>query len=122
MRRDEAYLLDIIIVANRAIHHLENLSWIDFETSQLHQDAVVHALEIIGEAANKVSKQFRDQHLEIPWELMIGMRNRIIHEYFQINLATVWDTVQKDLPALIMLIEPLVPAEDELNSHSTERP
>jgi uncharacterized protein with HEPN domain len=71
-------------------------------------------LEIIGEAARRVSQQTRDAHPEIPWEQMIGLRNRLIHEYFRVNLATVWDTVQNDLPRLIALIEPLVPPEDEV--------
>ncbi|MBN1537526.1 MAG: DUF86 domain-containing protein [Anaerolineales bacterium] len=94
---------------------MEDLSWNKFEISQLHQDAVVHSLEIIGEAANKINKKFKDSHPDIPWALMVGMRNRIVHEYFQINLATVWDTVQKDLPVLITLIVALVPSEDEFD-------
>jgi uncharacterized protein with HEPN domain len=118
MRRDEAYLLDILIASRRAIHYLEDLTWNKFEISQLHQDAVVYSLEIIGEAANKINNKFKDSHPEIPWLLMVGMRNRIVHEYFQINLATVWDTVQKDLPALITLIDPLVPSEDEFDALS----
>jgi len=71
-------------------------------------------LEIIGEAARRVSQETRDAHAEIPWEQMIGMRNRLIHEYFRVNLATVWETVQNDLPSLIALVEPLVPPENEV--------
>jgi uncharacterized protein with HEPN domain len=69
---------------------------------------VIRPLEIIGEAARRISQDTRDAHPEIPWEQMIGMRNRLIHEYFRVNLTTVWETVQNDLPSLIALIGPLV--------------
>ena len=74
------------------------MTWKEFERSELHQNAVMRPLEVIGEAARRVSQQTRDAHPEIPWEQMIGMRNRLIHEYFRVNLATVWDTVQNDCP------------------------
>jgi len=112
MPRDEAYLLDILLAARKALRFVEDLSWEEFEQSDLHQNAVIRSLEIIGEAARLVSKQTRDAHPEIPWSQMIGMRNRLIHEYFRVDLATVWETIQKDLPALITLLEPLVPPQD----------
>ncbi len=114
MQRDEAYLLDILIAARKALKFLEDITWEGFERSELHQHAVIRPLEIIGEAARRVSQQTRDAHPEIPWEQMIGMRNRLIHEYFRVNMTTVWETVQNDLPRLITLIEPLVPPEDKL--------
>jgi len=90
------------------------MTWEGFQQSELHQNAVMRPLEIIGEAARLVSQQTRQAHPEIPWEQMIGMRNRLIHEYFRVNLKTVWETVQNDLPRLIALMEPLVPPEDEV--------
>jgi uncharacterized protein with HEPN domain len=114
MQRDDAYLLDILIAARKAIEFLEAVTWEEFQRSDLHQNAVMRPLEIVGEAARRVSRQTHDAHPEIPWEQMIGMRNRLVHEYFRVNLATVWDTVHNDLPRLIALIEPLVPPEDEV--------
>jgi uncharacterized protein with HEPN domain len=114
MQRDDAYLLDVLIAARKALKFLAGMTWEEFGRSELHQNAVMRPLEIIGEAARRVSQQTRDAHPEIPWEQMIGLRNRLIHEYFRVNLATVWDTVQNDLPRLIALIEPLVPSEDEV--------
>jgi uncharacterized protein with HEPN domain len=113
-RDDSAYLLDILIAAHKAIDYLDGLSWNEFETSELHQDAAMRALEIIGEAANRVSDSTKAAHPEIPWIQVIGMRNRLVHEYFRINLAAVWDTILRDLPELVQKIEPLVPREDEL--------
>lgn len=114
MPRDEAYLLDILIAARKALQFLEGMTWQEFTQSELHQNAVIRPLEIIGEAARQVSPETRDAHPEIPWGQMIGMRNRLIHEYFRVNLTTVWETVQNDLPSLITQIEPLVPSEDEV--------
>ena len=96
MWRDQAYLL------TRG----------QFGRSKIHHYAIIRTLEVIGEAAGKVSQDFRDAHPEIPWKDLISMRNRLIHEYFQIDLDKVWDTVQKDIPSLIRLIEPLVPPEN----------
>ena len=111
MRRDEAYLLDILLAARRALKYVEGLQWEEFETNELVQDAVVHPLEIMGEAAGRISEDFREAHSDIAWHKIIGIRNRLIHEYFRINCKTVWDTIKNDLPDLIRIIEPLVPEE-----------
>lgn len=66
---------------------------------------------ISGEAARKVSPEFKENHPEIPWSLIIGMRNRLIHEYFRNYHGKVWEVVEKDIPQLIALLEPLVPPE-----------
>lgn len=110
---ETAYLLDMLLSARKAISYLENISWDDFLASELHQDAVIRALEIIGEAANRISETTRSQHPEIPWMQVVGMRNRLVHEYFRINLGAVWDTVKRDLHELILQIEPLIPKEDD---------
>jgi uncharacterized protein with HEPN domain len=113
MPRDDAYLLDILIAARKALEFVEDLSWPEFAQSDLHQNAVIRPLEIIGEAARRMSQETREAHPDVPWEQMIGMRNRLIHEYFRIDLRAVWETVQHDLPSLVSLIEPLVPLDDE---------
>ncbi len=114
MQRDEAYLLDILIAARKACKFVEAISHEEFQRSDLHQSAVMRALEIIGEASRRVSDETRASHPEIPWEQMIGMRNRLLHEYSRVNVQTVWDTVQTDLPNLIQLIQILVPPEDKI--------
>lgn len=111
--RDESYLLDILISARKAIQFVEGLNFKEFVESEIHQNAVIRPLEVIGEAARIISDEMKTEHPEIPWGEMIGMRNRLIHEYFNINLTTVWDTVHNDLPDLLQAIEPLVPPENE---------
>ncbi|MEW6355534.1 MAG: DUF86 domain-containing protein [Planctomycetota bacterium] len=116
MWRDDAYLLDILIAARRALEFSRGLTWEQFDQSHLHQAAIVRTLEIIGEAAGRLSKEIKAAHPEIPWDGMIGMRNRLIHEYFRVDLAKVWDVVQNEVPVLIRLISPLVPPDDEVSS------
>ena len=77
------------------------------------QDAVIRRLEIIGEAARRLSEHTRGSLPTLPWDLMIGMRNLMIHEYDDVDLGVVWHTVQDDLPGLVAAIESLVPPDDE---------
>src|SRR5579864_8623328 len=98
MRRDDnAYLLDMLLAAKQIKEFISGLSWESFKTSRLHQFAITRSLEIIGEASQRVGTATRKAHPEIPWGKMNGMRNKIIHEYFQIDLETVWDTASKDI-------------------------
>jgi uncharacterized protein with HEPN domain len=114
MRRDDAYLLDILLAARKALKFVEGIDRNQFEENEIIQNAVMHPLEIIGTAAGKISKGFCKTHSEIPWKEMVGLRNRLVHEYFRVDFGAVWDTIHKDLPKLIEIIEPLVPKEDEI--------
>jgi len=114
MPRDEAYLLDILLAARKALKFVEGISREEFENNELVQNAVTRPLQIIGEAAARVSSSFRKANPELPWREMIGQRNRLVHEYFRIDFGAIWDTIQNDLPILIKQIEPLVPKEDEI--------
>ena len=69
---------------------------------------MVRLLEIIGEAAKGITAEFRQEHSELPWKSMVGMRDRLIHGYFDVNLDIVWKTVINDLPPLINKLEKIV--------------
>ncbi len=74
-----------------------------FEQGSRTQDAVIRALEIVGEAANKArvaAPALQSSAPEIPWDVTYGMRNRIVHDYFEVDLDVVWQTIQRDLPVL----------------------
>jgi uncharacterized protein with HEPN domain len=75
---------------------------------------VVRRLELIGEAATRVTPSTRLAHPSIAWHQIIGMRNRLAHEYFRVDLELVWHVVTNELPALISALEPLVPAEEDV--------
>ena len=113
MRRDDAWLLDMLLAARRAVRFAAPLTFSEFENDDLHQLAILKAVEIIGEAASRISEETKAKHPDIPWTEIIGMRNRLVHGYFAIRLDRVWQTVQDDLPPLIAQIEPLVPPEPE---------
>lgn len=112
MWRDDAFLLDMLLAARKILKYTQGCDPERFENDEVMQDAVMRRIQIIGEAARKVSPEFKEAHPEIPWTGIIGMRHRLIHEYFRIIPEKVWDAVAKDIPALITLIEPLVPPEN----------
>lgn len=113
MWRDETYLLDILILARKVRERTSGLSWEAFRDSDEKQDAVVLLIQRLGEAARRVSEDYRAAHPELPWAEMIGMRHRLVHDYKEINPALVWEVVQRDIPALIAVVEPLVPPDEE---------
>ena len=112
MRRDHAYLLDMLLAARDAVEFAAGLTFAQFGQSRLNQNATLKAIETIGEAASCISLETRQLHPEIPWAEIIGMRNRLVHAYFEVNLERVWQTVQQDVPSLIALLEPLVPPDE----------
>jgi len=111
MWRDAAYLLDILLAARKVCEFTTGIDWKRFEQDDLIQNAVMRQIQIIGEASRKVSLQYQQEHPEIRWNKMIGMRNRLVHEYFRIIPRRVWDVVENDIPELIRILEPLVPPD-----------
>lgn len=112
MRHDDAYLLDMLLAAREAGKFTDGLTFTEFKQNRMAQLAILKAVEVVGEAASQVSTEGKQAHPEIPWDKIIGMRNRLVHGYFNVNLERVWKTVQQDLPLLIALLEPLVPPEE----------
>jgi uncharacterized protein with HEPN domain len=70
--------------------------------------AVIRSLEVIGEAASKISDDFQRDNPEIPWRQIVGMRNRLIHVYFDIDYKVVWQTMKSNIPSLLKMLEGLV--------------
>lgn len=108
--RDLQYLLDILISAKLALNYVSRSSWSSFVEDVQLQDSVIRRLEVIGEAERRLSERTRVSLSRIPF---IMMRNRIIHEYDQIVLEVVWDTVQQDLPNLVESLEKVLPRQEE---------
>jgi uncharacterized protein with HEPN domain len=114
MWRDDANVLDMLIAARRANEFTMGLTWERFRDSSLHQHAIAKALENIGEAAGKVSEEYREGHQEIAWRKITGLRHRIAHDYFRLDILRVWEIATMDVPALITVLEPLVPPEEDV--------
>lgn len=109
MWRDDANLLDMLIWARRAEEFVSTLTEEAFHSDRLVQSATIRCLEVIGEAAARVSSAFREEHPEIPWRKITGMRNRLAHEYARVDLSEVWFAAKRDCPDLITRLETLVP-------------
>ncbi len=109
-RSPDVYLEDILSAVSRIARYASR-GREAFFADELVQDGIIRQLSIIGEAASKLPVALRQQHERIPWRTMIDMRNLMIHEYSAISLATVWDTVQRDLPALQQAVEAMVRGE-----------
>jgi uncharacterized protein with HEPN domain len=104
------YLGHILQAINRIYRYTQGISKAEFMEDEKGQDAVIRNFEIIGEAANKILTdypEFAAQHSDIPWEVAYGMRNRLVHGYFEINLEVVWSTAQISLPKLEYQIQRL---------------
>jgi len=108
MDRDLACLVDIVEAARLAISYIGDKTEEEFLADIQCQDSVIRRLEIIGEAARRVSEDTRAAHPELPWSHMVGMRNILIHEYDDVDLPIVWKTVQIELPAIVANVEKLL--------------
>ncbi|MBI3948323.1 MAG: DUF86 domain-containing protein [Armatimonadetes bacterium] len=112
MQRDDAYLLDMLLAARRVARYTSGLTREAFAGDDIRQDAVMRQLQIIGEAARALSPALRDSHPEISWQGIIGLRHRLVHHYFRIELERIWRVVEEHVPVLISQLERLV-APDE---------
>ncbi len=106
---DRAYLADMLLAAREAVSFVDGMTFVALMQSRLHQNAVLNAITTIGEAASQLGDSTREASPDIEWRRMVGMRNRVVHDYFDVNWALVWQTIQDDLPMLIIQLEPLVP-------------
>ena len=114
MLKDDAIRLrHMLDAAKDAEHFIKGKTRNDLNTDRKLELALVKCVEIVGEAAVNVSKEYRDSLHQIPWADIIGMRNRLIHAYFDINLDILWKTITDDLPPLIIELEKIVPPEDK---------
>ncbi|MBO6059965.1 MAG: DUF86 domain-containing protein [Bacteroidaceae bacterium] len=98
--RDRERLEHIIAAIDRIIRYTSDKSYEDLVADDMMYYAVVKNIEIIGEAANMLTPQFQQTNSETPWKMVKGMRNYIVHEYFQIDDIVVWDVVKNNLPEL----------------------
>jgi uncharacterized protein with HEPN domain len=112
------YLQDILTTAQKARRFAEGMDFDAFVANDEKVFAVIRALEIIGEAAKKVPKSVQKRCPEVPWPEVAGMRDKLIHGYFDVNLRRVWQTVLEDLPVLQAAVERLLA---ELDKPDTRR-
>jgi uncharacterized protein with HEPN domain len=108
MSRDDVALRDIANAARLIAEFVQGFDKSSFDLDWKTRSAVLYQLTVIGEAVKRLSKEFRDGHSQIPWALMAGMRDNLIHGYDLIDWDEVWKTSQKDVPDLLTRIEPFL--------------
>jgi len=113
LRNDLIRLHHILDAAREAVSLAQGRSRKDLDIERTLNLALVRLLEIIGEAARGVSADMREAHSEISWKKMSGMRDRLIHGYFNVNLDIIWQTVTQDLPPIIVQIEKIIRSREK---------
>ena len=104
-RRDwRLRLNDIQYSAEKILRYVQGMDFDTFSEDERTIDAIVRNFEIIGEAARNIPDEFKNSHSHISWQEMTDMRNRLIHAYFGVNVAIVWDTIVNDLPSMLSSI------------------
>ena len=118
--RDAAYLWDMLEAAVSVREFVKDLTSEQFLQNRMVQAAVERQVEILGEAARRVSDPFKKAHPEIPWRRIVGMRNVLAHEYGEIIQSRMWALTVDQIPELIVQLEPLIPSSQQGTSEGTE--
>lgn len=113
MSRDDAYVLDMTRFAREVIELSSGVTRDEYVSNLAARRSIERSLELIGEAARRVSREFRDDHPEIPWRDIIGQRSVLAHDYGDVNDDRVWETARERVPDLLRLLERLLPPEGQ---------
>lgn len=107
-RLNHILLVDMLAAIDKIQRYTAGMSLEDFERDEKTIDAVAHNFAVIGEAANKIDDVLKNKHSEVEWHRIIGLRNRIVHEYFGVDTSIIWTIVQNNLPDFKVQIESLL--------------
>jgi uncharacterized protein with HEPN domain len=113
LKRDSRlYLDDIFETIEKIENYVEGLTFEEFSEDSKTVDAIVRNFEIIGEATKRIPTETKEKYSEIPWKMMAGTRDKLIHEYFGVNSQVLWKAVKEDLPPLKRSIKRLLQKMD----------
>jgi uncharacterized protein with HEPN domain len=108
-RTPKLLLEDIIESAEKILQYTEDISFKEFSKDNKTVDAVIRNFEIIGEASNLLPDEIKDKYSEIDWHRIHGFRNRIVHDYFGVDLQIIWKIILEQIPGLITEISKIIP-------------
>ena len=112
MKKDDGiYLSHILESLDQVLEYTKGLSREEFYGNRVVQDAVIRQLEIVGEATKNISPDFRNKYTNIPWKKMAGMRDKLIHDYFGVDIDAVWDTAKRDVAELRRTLSEITPTK-----------
>ena len=115
-RDDTVYVKHIRDAGQRIESYLDGVREDEFLEMPLIQDAVIRQIQVIGEAAKRLSAEFRETTSDIPWSDIAGMRDKLVHDYMGVDLEAVWETAIRDIPALMSQLEQVTQNDEGSNS------
>lgn len=98
--KDKAFIQHMLDAISQIENYTNDIDYENFKNNKLRQDGVIRQMEILGEAAKRISTEIKDKYSEVPWQDAAGMRDKLIHGYFGIDTQIVWNTIQNDIPNL----------------------
>ena len=114
--RDPVYVGHMLDMARKAVAKTAGLTHDSYEGDDNLRLALTHLVQVIGEAGRLVSREFCDEHPEIPWQEIVGMRHKVVHDYLGVDEDIVWQVVTEDLPPLIASLEKILTPLSDTNS------
>lgn len=113
MQKDDlVFLGHMLDTARKALDKIQGKNRSDYDADENLRLALAHLIQIIGEAARRVSPEWHTAHPEIPWSEIIGMRHKVVHDYLNVDEDIVWEVVTSDLSRLVAALERIVPPDD----------
>ena len=110
-RNNWVYIAHMLDMAEKGLSISANLSREEYDGNETIRLALTHIIQVVGEAARLIPVEFRDQHPQVPWHEIIGMRHRIVHDYLNVDEDIIWSVVQQDLPPLLKMLKSIIPPE-----------
>ena len=109
---DLVYIGHMLDTACKVAEKVQGIRRTDFDKDENLRIALAHLIQVIGEAARHVSPAFRNAHPEVPWQAIVGMRHKVVHDYMNVDESVVWKTATQEMAKLIAQLTPLVPPQE----------